>query len=52
MHGKTYLGHREDINSPIVGFVGSSNLTMAGLKHNYELNVDVMDFDAAAKLDT
>jgi len=52
LHGKTYLCHREDINSPIVGFLGSSNLTMAGLKHNYELNVDVMDFDAAAKLDT
>jgi superfamily II DNA or RNA helicase len=51
MHGKTYLCHRDDINSPIVGFVGSSNLTMSGLKHNYELNVDVMDFDAAAKLD-
>lgn len=50
MHGKTYLCHRQDINSPIVGFVGSSNLTMAGLKHNYELNVDVLDFDAAKKL--
>ena len=24
---------------------------MAGLKHNYELNVDVLDFDAAKKLD-
>lgn len=51
MHGKTYLCHRQDINSPIVGFVGSSNLTMAGLRHNYELNVDVLDFDAAKKLD-
>jgi superfamily II DNA or RNA helicase len=51
MHGKTYLCHREDINSPIVGFVGSSNLTMSGLKHNYELNVDVLDFDGAKKLD-
>jgi superfamily II DNA or RNA helicase len=51
LHGKTYLCHREDVNSPIVGFVGSSNLTMSGLEHNYELNVDVMDFDAAAKLD-
>lgn len=50
MHGKTYLCYREDVNSPIVGFVGSSNLTMSGLQHNYELNVDVMDFDAAAKL--
>ncbi|MGW3735048.1 helicase-related protein [Streptomyces sp. NPDC005148] len=51
LHGKTYLCHREDVNNPIVGFVGSSNLTLSGLRHNYELNVDVLDFDAAAKLD-
>ena len=41
LHGKTYLCHRQDANLPIVGFVGSSNLTMSGLQHNYELNVDV-----------
>jgi len=51
MHGKTYLCHRKDINNPIVGFVGSSNLTIAGLQNNYELNVDVMDSDGAEKLD-
>lgn len=51
LHGKTYLAHKEDPNHPVVGFVGSSNLTMAGLKHNFELNVDVLDFDAAKKLD-
>ncbi|AFR06253.1 helicase-related protein [Nocardiopsis alba] len=51
LHGKTYLCHRQDPNTPIVGFVGSSNLTMSGLRHNYELNVDVLDFDAAKKLD-
>ena len=51
MHGKAYLCHRQDANLPIVGFVGSSNLTMSGLRHNYELNVDVLDFDAAKKLD-
>lgn len=51
LHGKTYLAHRNDPNSPIVGFVGSSNLTIAGLENNYELNVDVLDFDAAKKLD-
>lgn len=50
MHGKTYLAHKEDPNNPITAFVGSSNLTMSGLQHNYELNVDVLDFDAAAKL--
>jgi len=50
LHGKTYLCHRQDINNPIIGFVGSSNLTLAGLRHNYELNVDVMDYDAAKKI--
>lgn len=50
LHGKAYLCHRQDPNTPIVGFVGSSNLTMSGLQHNYELNVDVLDFDAARKL--
>ncbi|MDT0213937.1 helicase-related protein [Rothia sp. ARF10] len=51
LHGKTYLCHREDANLPTIGFVGSSNLTMSGLANNYELNVDVLDFDAAKKLD-
>ncbi|MFC5931723.1 NgoFVII family restriction endonuclease [Cryobacterium melibiosiphilum] len=51
LHGKTYLCHRTDINNPIIGFVGSSNLTVAGLTNNYELNVDVMDSDGAEKLD-
>ncbi len=50
MHAKAYICHRNDIASPIVGYVGSSNLTMAGLKHQYELNVDVLDGDAAKKL--
>lgn len=52
LHGKTYICHRQDIHTPVVGFVGSSNLTMAGLRHNYELNVDVVEQDAAKKLDT
>ena len=50
MHAKAYICHRDDIAAPIVGYVGSSNLTMAGLKHQYELNVDVLDGDAASKL--
>lgn len=50
LHGKAYLCHRQDLNSPIIGFVGSSNLTVAGLRHNYELNVDVLDSDATEKL--
>lgn len=51
LHGKTYIAHRDDANNPITAFVGSSNLTLAGLKHNYELNVDVMDSDGTKKLD-
>ena len=50
MHAKTYICHRDDVLTPIVGYVGSSNLTLAGLRHQYELNVDVVDSDAALKL--
>lgn len=51
LHGKTYICHRPDKITPIVAYVGSSNLTTAGLAGNYELNVDVVDSDGAAKLD-
>ncbi len=51
LHGKTYIAHRMDLNNPITAFVGSSNLTLSGLKHNYELNVDVLDSDGTKKLD-
>ena len=50
LHGKTYICYREDIHNPITSFVGSSNLTMAGLSHNYELNVDVLDDKANDQL--
>lgn len=50
LHGKTYICHREDLNNPITGFVGSSNLTRPGLTVNFELNVDVLDTTAAATL--
>jgi len=50
LHAKLYLLFREDPVSPSVGFVGSSNLTMAGLSHQGELNVDVTDHDACQKL--
>jgi len=52
LHGKTYICHREDKVTPIVAYVGSSNLTTSGLANNYELNVDVVDSDGAAKLDS
>lgn len=43
LHGKTFIFYRDDLNSPIMGFVGSSNLTAPGLNSNLELNVDVPD---------
>lgn len=50
LHAKLYLVHRDDKVSPVIGYVGSSNLTLAGLKQQGELNVDVLDGDAAEKL--
>ena len=50
LHAKLYLVHRLDHIAPIVGFVGSSNLTLAGLQYQGELNVDVVELDAAQKL--
>lgn len=50
LHAKLYLCHRTDPNNPTIGFVGSSNLTLAGLSRQGELNVDVLDHDACTKL--
>ena len=50
LHAKLYLVHRQDSNSPMTGFVGSSNLTFAGLAHQGELNLDVLEHDACNKL--
>lgn len=50
LHAKLYLLHRPDPVNPKVGFVGSSNLTFAGLSVQGELNVDVMEHDACDKL--
>ncbi len=50
LHAKLYLAFRQDPNNPIIGFLGSSNLTFAGLQHQGELNVDVLDHDACEKL--
>ena len=51
LHAKLYLLHREDPINPIVGYLGSSNLTQAGLSKQGELNVDVLDHDPCKKLD-
>ncbi|MCC5943440.1 MAG: NgoFVII family restriction endonuclease [Bernardetiaceae bacterium] len=50
LHAKLYLVKKDDYNIPIVGFVGSSNLTFSGMAGQSELNVDVTDKDAAIKL--
>ncbi|MBU4242596.1 MAG: NgoFVII family restriction endonuclease, partial [Nanoarchaeota archaeon] len=50
LHAKLYLLHRNDQFNPIIAYLGSSNLTVAGLSHQGELNVDVMDSDASKKL--
>ena len=50
LHAKLYLAHSQDVRVEIVGFLGSSNLTLAGLAKQGELNMDVMEQDAAKKL--
>ena len=50
LHAKLYLLFRDDVNNPITGFVGSSNLTMQGLARQGELNVDVLDHHATQRL--
>ena len=50
LHAKLYLLFRSDPVNPIIGYLGSSNLTQAGLSNQGELNVDVLDHDACQKL--
>ena len=52
LHGKTYIFRKQSANHPVMGFVGSSNLTAPGLTSNLELNVDVVDDKAAESLAT
>lgn len=50
LHAKLYLLHRKDYNTPTMAFLGSSNLTFAGLSHQGELNAEINDYDACQKL--
>jgi hypothetical protein len=50
LHAKLYLLFRPDPINPVIGYLGSSNLTFAGLSKQGELNVDVLDHDACNKL--
>ena len=52
LHAKLYLVRRHDPIMPLMGFVGSSNLSFSGLQEQGELNVDVLEQDAAQKLQT
>lgn len=51
LHGKTYIFHSpQKKHGARWAYVGSSNLTGAGLFSNLELNIDVQDSDASTKL--
>jgi len=50
LHAKLYITYSIDCRVPKVGFLGSSNLTLAGLSKQGELNIDVLEQDAADKL--
>lgn len=50
LHAKLYLLYRQDRFNPTIGYLGSSNLTFSGLSGQGELNIDVLDNDAATKL--
>lgn len=52
LHAKLYLLYNKHPVTPITGYLGSSNLTFAGLAQQGELNVDVVDYDACRKLET
>lgn len=51
LHAKLYLLYRPDPINPVIGYLGSSNLTASGLSQGGELNVDVLDHDATRKLE-
>jgi superfamily II DNA or RNA helicase len=51
LHAKLYLIYRRDRATPIISYVGSSNLTLSGLKSQGELNVEVVDRDDTSKLE-
>jgi len=50
LHAKLYLLFRPDPVNPAVGYLGSSNLSFAGLSQQGELNIDVLEHDACNKL--
>jgi superfamily II DNA or RNA helicase len=52
LHAKLYLLYNpRHPYAKVVGYLGSSNLTLSGLSHQGELNIDVVDDDACHKLE-
>jgi superfamily II DNA or RNA helicase len=52
LHAKLYLLYNSrHPYAQVVGYLGSSNLTLSGLSYQGELNVDVVDDDACRKLE-
>ena len=50
LHAKLYLAYSDNEIIPKIGLLGSSNFTFAGLSQQGELNIDVVEQDAAGKL--
>ncbi|OPZ92209.1 MAG: ATP-dependent helicase HepA [Firmicutes bacterium ADurb.Bin419] len=50
LHAKLYLAYSSSQITPVLGLMGSSNMTLAGLSGQGELNIDVLEQDAAVKL--
>ncbi len=50
LHAKLYLTYHDNYNLPINAFLGSSNLTLSGLRVQGELNTDVTDSTACQQL--
>ena len=50
LHAKLYLSYTNNNHIPQIGLLGSSNFTFAGLSQQGELNIDVIEQDAADKL--
>ncbi len=50
LHAKLYIIPQPHYNLPLIGFLGSSNLTFSGLSGQGELNIDITDNDAINKL--
>ena len=52
LHAKLYLAFRDDPDNPVTAYLGSSNLTMSGLRSQGELNTKITDDLDAEKLET